>query len=128
MGDGPGPCGPCTEIFFDQGHEVDGDRWLELWNLVLMQNERVLVANAEKGTSGSSSGSGSGNGLLLRALPTASIDTGMGLERVCAVLQGAPTNFGSHSGCFCFLRIEHSTFVFFVFVCLAYDFELLNRL
>ncbi len=121
MGDGPGPCGPCTEIFFDQGHEVDGDRWLELWNLVLMQNERVLVANAANGTSGSSSTSGSisgstsasGNGLLLRALPTASIDTGMGLERVCAVLQGAPTNFGSHSGGFFALCAD----LFQIFVC-----------
>jgi alanyl-tRNA synthetase len=97
MGDGPGPCGPCTEIFFDQGHEVDGDRWLELWNLVLMQNERVLAAGGgAAGAKGpAASGSASGSGLVLRALPSASIDTGMGLERVCAVLQGAPTNFGS---------------------------------
>jgi alanyl-tRNA synthetase len=74
MGDGPGPCGPCTEIFFDQGKEVDGDRWLELWNLVLMQNQRDTAGK-------------------LHVLPKTSIDTGMGLERVAAVLQGQPTNF-----------------------------------
>lgn len=69
-----GPCGPCTEIFFDQGKEVDGDRWLEIWNLVFMQHERL-----EDGT--------------LIDLPKPSVDTGMGLERVAAVLQGVSSNF-----------------------------------
>ena len=69
-----GPCGPCTEIFFDQGKIVDGSRWLELWNLVFMQYE----TNKEG---------------ITTPLPSLSVDTGMGLERVCAVLQNQPTNF-----------------------------------
>ncbi len=84
MGD-TGPCGPCSEIIFDQGPEVgcgrpdcrvgcDCDRYLELWNLVFMQYERD-----EKGT--------------LHPLPRPCIDTGMGLERITATLQGVPTNF-----------------------------------
>ncbi len=74
-----GPCGPCTEIFFDHGPEVaggppgspdeDGDRFVEIWNLVFMQNEQL-----EDGT--------------LRELDMQSIDTGMGLERIGTVLQG----------------------------------------
>jgi len=73
MGD-TGPCGPCSEIFWDQGEEVDGDRWLEFWNCVFMQYNR------------------SENGVLT-PLPKPSVDTGMGLERMAAVLQGAPSNY-----------------------------------
>jgi alanyl-tRNA synthetase len=79
-----GPCGPCTEIFYDHGPEVwggppgskdeDGDRFIEIWNLVFMQNERF-----EDGT--------------LRDLDMQSIDTGMGLERIGAVLQGKHDNY-----------------------------------
>jgi alanyl-tRNA synthetase len=85
MGD-TGPCGPCSEIFFDQGAEQfggeedylggEGDRFLEIWNLVFMQYER----NA-KGE--------------LNPLPKPSIDTGMGLERVVAVKEGVPSNYDS---------------------------------
>ncbi len=83
MGD-TGPCGPCSEIFFDQGAEHfsgpedymggDGDRFLEIWNLVFMQYER-----SKNGT--------------LTPLPKPSIDTGMGLERVIAVKEGALSNY-----------------------------------
>jgi len=83
MGD-TGPCGPCSEIFFDQGEEHfsgpedymggDGDRFLEIWNLVFMQYER-----SKDGT--------------LTPLPKPSIDTGMGLERVIAVKEGALSNY-----------------------------------
>ncbi len=83
MGD-TGPCGPCSEIFYDQGEGVfggppgsadeDGDRFLEFWNLVFMQFEQV----------------GPGNRL---ALPRPSIDTGMGLERIAAILQGKTSNY-----------------------------------
>lgn len=84
MGD-TGPCGPCSEIVIDQGPEMncgpncgigvcDCDRYLELWNLVFMQFERD-----ESGT--------------LTPLPKPSIDTGLGLERVAAVLQGVYSNF-----------------------------------
>jgi alanyl-tRNA synthetase len=80
-----GPCGPCSEIIFDQGGNVgcgtsscavgcECDRFLELWNLVFMQFDRD-----EKGT--------------LTPLPKPSIDTGMGLERISAVLQGKTNNF-----------------------------------
>lgn len=85
MGD-TGPCGPCSEIFVDQGAEYfngpedymggDGDRFLEIWNLVFMQYER----NA-KGE--------------LKPLPKPSIDTGMGLERAVAVLEGVRSNYDS---------------------------------
>ena len=85
MGD-TGPCGPCSEILIDQGEEMacgpacrvgcDCDRFLELWNLVFMQFFRD-----EEGR--------------LNPLPRPSIDTGMGLERVAAVLQGKRTNFDS---------------------------------
>jgi alanyl-tRNA synthetase len=74
MGDGAGPCGPCSEVFWDQGKEVDGDRWLEIWNLVFMQHMR--------GADGT-----------LTDLPRPSVDTGMGLERLAAVMQGVETNF-----------------------------------
>jgi len=83
MGD-TGPCGPCSEIFFDQGAENfsgpedymggEGDRFLEIWNLVFMQYER-----SKDGT--------------LTPLPKPSIDTGMGLERVIAVKEGALSNY-----------------------------------
>ncbi len=83
MGD-TGPCGPCSEIFFDHGPDVpggppgspeeDGDRFIEIWNLVFMQYDQ-----AADGTR--------------NALPSPSIDTGMGLERVAAVLQGVHNNY-----------------------------------
>ena len=83
MGD-TGPCGPCSEIFFDHGDKVpggppgsadaDGDRYIEIWNLVFMQFEQVTK---EKRID----------------LPRPSIDTGMGLERVAAVLQGKHDNY-----------------------------------
>ncbi|EAI4428888.1 alanine--tRNA ligase [Campylobacter lari] len=85
MGD-TGPCGPCSEIFYDQGAEHfnssedymggDGDRFLEIWNLVFMQYER-----STDGT--------------LTPLPKPSIDTGMGLERVSAIKEGKFSNFDS---------------------------------
>ncbi len=86
MGD-TGPCGPCSEIIIDQGPEIgcgrpdctvgcDCDRYLEIWNLVFMQFERT--ASGE-----------------LTPLPRPSIDTGMGLERLAAVLQGKHNNFDS---------------------------------
>jgi alanyl-tRNA synthetase len=83
MGD-TGPCGPCSEIFYDQGEEHfngpedymggDGDRFLEIWNLVFMQYERDKDGN-------------------LTPLPKPSIDTGMGLERVVAVKEGKLSNY-----------------------------------
>lgn len=83
MGD-TGPCGPCSEIFFDHGAHIpggppgsedeDGDRFVEIWNLVFMQYEQF--ADGER-----------------RPLPKPSIDTGMGLERVTAVLQGVSDNY-----------------------------------
>src|ERR1044071_10012187 len=89
MGD-PGPCGPCSEIHFHQGDAVpcaeegagkkclgaacDCDRWVEIWNLVFMQFEQLAPGNR-------------------RPLPAPSVDTGMGLERLCAVLQGVRSNY-----------------------------------
>ena len=83
MGD-TGPCGPCSEIFYDHGEgipggppgsaEEDGDRFIEIWNLVFMQFEQV--SREER-----------------IALPRPSIDTGMGLERIAAVLQGVHDNY-----------------------------------
>lgn len=83
MGD-TGPCGPCTEIFYDHGPEIaggppgipdaDGDRYIEIWNLVFMQFNRDLHGN-------------------LHPLPQPSVDTGMGLERISALLQGVHNNF-----------------------------------
>jgi alanyl-tRNA synthetase len=79
-----GPCGPCTEIFYDHGPEIpggppgspdeDGDRYVEIWNLVFMQYDR------------------SSDGVLV-PLPKPSVDTGMGLERVAAVMQGVHSNY-----------------------------------
>ncbi len=83
MGD-TGPCGPCTEIFYDHGPgieggppgsaDADGDRYIEIWNLVFMQFNRD-----EKG--------------VMHPLPKPSVDTGMGLERIAAVLQGVHSNY-----------------------------------
>jgi alanyl-tRNA synthetase len=83
MGD-TGPCGPCTEIFYDHGAGIpggppgspdeDGDRYVEIWNLVFMQFDR-----AADGTT--------------TPLPKPSVDTGMGLERICAVMQGVQSNY-----------------------------------
>ena len=81
-----GPCGPCSEIFFDHGDSVaggppgspeeDGDRFVEIWNLVFMQYEQFGEGNRED-------------------LPHPSIDTGMGLERIGAVLQGSHDNYAT---------------------------------
>ncbi|MBV8412997.1 MAG: alanine--tRNA ligase, partial [Alphaproteobacteria bacterium] len=83
MGD-TGPCGPCSEIFFDHGEDIpggppgspdqDGDRFIEIWNLVFMQFEQQTPE-------------------LCVPLPRPSIDTGMGLERIAAVLQGKHNNY-----------------------------------
>jgi alanyl-tRNA synthetase len=83
MGD-TGPCGPCTEIFYDHGPDVaggppgspdeDGDRYIEIWNLVFMQFNRTADG-------------------VLHPLPKPSVDTGMGLERLAAVVQGVHSNY-----------------------------------
>ncbi len=83
MGD-TGPCGPCSEIFYDQGENVaggppgspdeDGDRFLEFWNLVFMQYEQVAPGDKV-------------------SLPKPSIDTGMGLERIAGIMQGVTSNY-----------------------------------
>ncbi len=83
MGD-VGPCGPCSEIFYDHGEDVaggppgspdeEGDRYIEIWNLVFMQYDRDKAGN-------------------LNPLPAPSVDTGMGLERIAAVVQGVHSNY-----------------------------------
>jgi len=83
MGD-TGPCGPCSEIFYDHGSDVpggppgsadaDGDRFIEIWNLVFMQFDRNAAG-------------------VLTPLPKPSVDTGMGLERLAAVMQGVHSNY-----------------------------------
>ncbi len=82
-----GPCGPCSEIFYDHGDDVeggppgskdaDGDRYIEIWNLVFMQFDRQK----------------NGDDYVLNPLPKPSVDTGMGLERIAAVLQGVHSNY-----------------------------------
>ncbi|KAI9497827.1 alanyl-tRNA synthetase [Zychaea mexicana] len=74
MGDGEGPCGPCTEIFWDTMDDSLDERWLEIWNLVFMENYRTADGKLTK-------------------LPTPCIDTGMGLERMASVLQDKRNNF-----------------------------------
>src|SRR5664280_1869372 len=82
----PGPCGPCSEIFYDRGPEygqeggpaVDEDRYMEIWNLVFMQNVRGEGASKDDYE-------------ILGDLPAKSVDTGMGLERIASVLQGVDT-------------------------------------
>ena len=90
-----GPCGPCSEIFYDMGLEAaetpgvdkpfgqDDARYVEIWNLVFMQFDRSTLLNPD----------GKVAGYKLTPLPKPSIDTGMGLERVTAVLQGVLSNF-----------------------------------
>ena len=83
MGD-TGPCGPCTEIFYDHGPEIDGglpgtpdadgDRYVEIWNLVFMQFDRQADGST-------------------KPLPVPCVDTGMGIERIAAVMQGVTSNF-----------------------------------
>ena len=83
MGD-TGPCGPCTEIFYDHGEDIaggppgtpeeDGDRYIEIWNLVFMQYDRDV-------------------GGKLNPLPKPSVDTGMGLERLAAIMQDGHSNY-----------------------------------
>jgi len=83
MGD-TGPCGPCTEIFYDHGEDIaggppgtpeeDGDRYIEIWNLVFMQYDRDKDGN-------------------LNPLPKPSVDTGMGLERLAAIMQNGHSNY-----------------------------------
>ena len=83
MGD-TGPCGPCTEIFYDHGPDIpggppgtaeeDGDRYIEIWNLVFMQFDRDSSGN-------------------MTPLPKPCVDTGMGLERLAAILQGVHSNY-----------------------------------
>ncbi|CWM53072.1 alanyl-tRNA synthetase [Neisseria meningitidis] len=83
MGD-TGPCGPCSEIFYDHGEEIwggipgspeeDGDRWIEIWNCVFMQFNRDEQGN-------------------MNPLPKPSVDTGMGLERIAAVMQHVHSNY-----------------------------------
>lgn len=83
MGD-TGPCGPCTEIFYDHGEHIwggppgspeeDGDRYIEIWNIVFMQFNRQLDGSMER-------------------LPKPSVDTGMGLERIAAVIQHVNSNY-----------------------------------
>ena len=74
MGDGEGPCGPCTEIFYDTRSADEDNRWIEIWNLVFMENSRLA--------------DGSLTGLRVKC-----VDTGMGLARVAAVLQGKTNTF-----------------------------------
>jgi len=99
MGD-TGPCGPCSEIFFDHGESIpggppgspdqDGDRFIEIWNLVFMQFEQLTKDERVN-------------------LPKPSIDTGMGLERIAAVLQGKHNNYDIDLFRTLILAIAHET-------------------
>ena len=99
MGD-DGPCGPCSEIFFDHGEHIwggppgsaeeDGDRFIEIWNLVFMQFEQA-------------------SGEIVSELPKKSIDTGMGLERIAAVLQGEHDNYDTDTFKALIAASEHLT-------------------
>jgi alanyl-tRNA synthetase len=103
MGD-TGPCGPCSEIFYDMGQEAGDDpsvdkpfgqdesRYVEIWNLVFMQFDRGRIGTAP-GSLDADIGPISEDGYFLSPLPKPSIDTGMGLERTAAVLQGKISNF-----------------------------------
>lgn len=82
MGD-VGPCGPCTEIFWDQLEPIDGEQHLEIWNLVFMQNLASKQIDPLTNTSKT----------IITELPTPCIDTGMGLERLASVLQGKRENY-----------------------------------
>ena len=98
MGDS-GPCGPCSEIFFDNGENIkgglpgtknqDGDRFVEIWNLVFMEYEK--------------------KGDNLETLPGKFVDTGMGLERILAVLNGKVNNYDTDLFEYVFKRIEEET-------------------
>ncbi|MDC8755927.1 alanine--tRNA ligase [Erythrobacter sp. sf7] len=99
MGD-TGPCGPCSEIFFDHGEHIfggppgspdeDGDRFVEIWNLVFMQYEQQADGTR-------------------RDLPKPSIDTGMGIERIAAVLQGVHDNYDTDTFKALIAASEHLT-------------------
>ena len=88
---GPGPCGPCSEIYYDRGPEhgpdggpiVDESRFLEFWNLVFMQFEAGEGGDPEL----------KGSDVIIRPLPAQNVDTGSGLERVAMLLQDVPTVF-----------------------------------
>ncbi len=121
-----GPCGPCSEIFYDHGPDVpggppgspdeDGDRWIEIWNLVFMQYDRSAIegtfddATAASGRYTQAVQEGQSAQLIemqdkqgqpqykvveyrLTPLPKPSVDTGMGLERIAAVMQGVHSNY-----------------------------------
>jgi len=101
MGD-TGPCGPCSEIFYDHGEQIwggppgsreeDGDRFIEIWNLVFMQYEQLVGGERIN-------------------LPRPSIDTGMGLERIAAVLQGVHDNYDIDLFCTLIQAVEDATSV-----------------
>jgi alanyl-tRNA synthetase len=95
MGD-VGPCGPCTEIFWDQLEPVNGEQYLEIWNLVFMQNRASKHVNPDGSTS-----------TIITELPVPCIDTGMGLERLSSVLQGKRENYKIDSLDALLLKTQH---------------------